>query len=75
MVVIFPKFGRPLDEHKKLIETCSKDTEIGLAVLDYSSKGYTNLIIQKRSYFDDFSSAICHGIDYGCSNNFLYNFF
>lgn len=50
MVVIFPKFGRPLDEHEKLIETCSKDLQDRLVVLDYSSKIYAHLIIQKK-YF------------------------
>jgi hypothetical protein len=48
MVVIFPKFGRPLDEHEKLIETCSKDVQDGLAVLDYSSKIYDDVNLSNK---------------------------
>jgi hypothetical protein len=38
MVVVFPNFGRQLDEHQKLVETCSATLSSGIAILDYSSK-------------------------------------
>lgn len=38
MVIIFPKFGRQLDQHQKLIEVCSKDMKDTIVILDYSSK-------------------------------------
>jgi hypothetical protein len=45
MVIIFPKFGRQLNEHEKLVETCSKDMKSEIAILDYSSKIFIYLII------------------------------
>ena len=38
MVVIFPKFTRPLDQTQMLVETCSTDTTSGMTIADYSSK-------------------------------------
>jgi hypothetical protein len=38
MVIIFPKFGRPLDQSEMLTETCSTDMQGQIEILDYSSK-------------------------------------
>ncbi|CAF1088630.1 unnamed protein product [Adineta ricciae] len=40
MVMIFPKFARPLNEHEMSIETCSKDVKHGLGMLNYSISVY-----------------------------------
>ncbi|CAF2113516.1 unnamed protein product [Rotaria magnacalcarata] len=40
MVVIFPKFGRPLNEYEMSIETCSKDSTDKIVVLNYSTPLY-----------------------------------
>ncbi|CAF3612492.1 unnamed protein product [Adineta steineri] len=45
MVVIFPKFARPLNVHQMLIETCSKDLKDDIAILDYSIPLYIMVLI------------------------------
>ncbi len=45
MVSLFPKFGRQLDEHEKLVEICSKDMGHEISILDYSSKIFVYSII------------------------------
>lgn len=52
MVILFPKFGRPLDEHEKLIETCSNDMTNEIEKLDYTSIIFAYLIKQKTIFFD-----------------------
>lgn len=42
MVIFYPKFGRSLDEHEKLIETCTKDITNQIEALDYTSKIFLN---------------------------------
>ncbi len=51
MVVLFPKFGRPLDAQERLVETCSKDMKNEIVILDYSSKIFIYLIISRNVIF------------------------
>lgn len=72
MVVLFPKFGRPLDQHQIISETCSTDAKSEIAILDYSSK---RLLVlnpwHSLSLFSVRSSSLFDGLDYGSSDTFL----